>query len=212
VLQLGFAARTQPVQVATGSATLDLGPLALKPAAQNLGEVVVMARKPLLEQKPVTVAKWWTMNNSLTLTYQQLSFPNPLDSHRILTRSKTYVNVSSDNTFTLGRGWSVRAYGLYNSPSIYGLLDWAAYSYASLGVKKTFLAKRASLNLTVADLFYQLNFLETTNIKPVAYASRLHNNTRCVKLAFTFSFGKTDFKSKRVETNTNATERGRLGI
>jgi outer membrane receptor protein involved in Fe transport len=161
---------------------------------------------------PVTVAKWWTMNNSLTLTYQQLSFPNPLDNSSILTRSKTYVNVSSDNTFILGQGWSVRAYGFYNSPSIYGLFDWAAYSYASLGVKKTFLAKRASLNLTVADLFYQLNFLEMTTIKPVAYASRLRNDTRYVKLAFTFNFGKADFKSKRVETNPNATERSRLGM
>ncbi|MGI4734252.1 MAG: TonB-dependent receptor domain-containing protein [Janthinobacterium lividum] len=161
---------------------------------------------------PVTVAKWWTMNNSLLLTYQQLSFPNPLDNNSVLTRSKTYVNVSSDNTFTLGKGWSVRAYGFYNSPSIYGLFDWAAYSYASLGVKKTFLAKRASLNLTVADLFYQLNFLETSSIRPVDYASRLRNDTRYVKLAFTFTFGKTDFKSKRVETNTNATERGRLGM
>jgi len=161
---------------------------------------------------PVTVAKWWTMNNSLTLTYQQLSFPNPLDNSSILIRSKTYVNVSSDNTFALGKGWSVRAYGFYNSPSIYGLFDWAAYSYASLGVKKIFLAKRASLNLTVADLFYQLNFLETTNIKPLAYTSRLRNDTRYVKLAFTFNFGKTDFKGKRVETNTNTTERGRLGM
>lgn len=161
---------------------------------------------------PIAVAKWWAMNNSLTLNYQQLTFPNPLDKGGALTRSKAYVNVSSDNTFTLGKGWSVRAYGLYNSPSIYGLFDWAAYSYASLGVKKTFLAKRASLNLTVADIFYQLNFLETATIKPVAFASQLYNDTRYVKLAFTFNFGKADFKSKRVETNPNATERGRLGI
>jgi hypothetical protein len=58
VLQLGFATLTQPVQVAAGQATLDLGVLSLQPAAQNLGEVVVTARKPLLEQKPDRV----TMN------------------------------------------------------------------------------------------------------------------------------------------------------
>ncbi|MFD1875679.1 outer membrane beta-barrel protein [Hymenobacter bucti] len=126
-------------------------------------------------------------------------------------RSKSYVNVMSDTTFTLGQGWSVRAYGFYNSPAIYSLFDWAAYFYASLSVKKTFLAKRASLTLTVADLIYQLNSLETTASKPLSYASRLRNDTRYVKLAFTFNFGKTDFKRKRVETNTNATERSRLG-
>ena len=52
VLQLGFTTRTQAVQIAPGTNALDLGSLALQPTAQHLGEVVVTARKPLLEQKP----------------------------------------------------------------------------------------------------------------------------------------------------------------
>lgn len=44
------------------------------------------------------------------------------------------------------------------------------------------------------------------------YASRLRNYPRYVKLAFTFNLDKTDFKSKRVETSPDATERGRLGL
>ena len=51
MLQLGFTTLTQPVQLMTGQAALDLGPLALQPTTQTLGEVVVTARKPLLEQK-----------------------------------------------------------------------------------------------------------------------------------------------------------------
>jgi outer membrane receptor protein involved in Fe transport len=161
---------------------------------------------------PVSPAKWWTMNNTVTLTYQQLSFPDPLDATTPYTKRKTTVNLSSDNTFTLGKGWSARVFGVYNSPSMYGLFDWVAYSYMVVGVKKTFLDKRASLNLSVVDPFYQLNFRTSLNVLPVQYEDLLRNDTRYVKLAFTFNFGKADLKSKRVETKTNVDERGRLGM
>jgi hypothetical protein len=52
VQQLGYAIYSQAVQVTVGSPTLDLGSLTLQAAAQNLTEVVVTGRKPLLEQKP----------------------------------------------------------------------------------------------------------------------------------------------------------------
>lgn len=161
---------------------------------------------------PVAVAKWWAMNSSLTLSYQQLNFPDPFDAAATLTRSKTTFSVSSDNTFTLGKGWSARVFGFYNSPSQNGLFDYAAYSYVVTSVKKTFLNKRASLSLAVVDPFYQLNFRYSTSVRPVEYTSLQFDDTRYVKLAFTYNLGKADFKSKRVETKTNADERGRLGM
>ncbi|MGI4875610.1 MAG: outer membrane beta-barrel protein [Janthinobacterium lividum] len=161
---------------------------------------------------PVAVAKWWAMSNSLTLNYQQLNFPDPFDAASTLTRSKTTVSVSSDNTFTLGKGWSARVFGLYNSPAQNGLFDYAAYSYVVTSVKKTFLDKRAALNLAVIDPFYQLNYRYSTSVRPVEYTALQFDDTRYVKLAFTYNFGKAAFKSKRVETKTNADERGRLGM
>jgi outer membrane receptor protein involved in Fe transport len=159
---------------------------------------------------PVAVAKWWAMNNSLTLSYQQLNFPDPFDAGT-LTRRITTVSVSSDNNFTLGKGWSARVFGFYNSPSQDGLFDYAAYSYVVTSVKKTFLDKRASLSLAVVDPFYQLNFRYSTSVRPVEYTSLQFDDTRYVKLSFTYNLGKANFKSKRVETKTNADERGRLG-
>lgn len=160
---------------------------------------------------PLSPAKWWTMSNNATLTYQQLAYPNPLEASAVSTRRRTSLTLSTDNTFTLGRGWSARLYGFYSTPSLYGLFDFDSYSYVVASVKKTFLGKRASLSLSVTDPFYQLNFRVSTNVKPVAYETLLLNDTRFVRLAFTFNFGKTDLKSKAVETNTNGTERGRLG-
>lgn len=160
---------------------------------------------------PVTVAKWWAMNNSLILSYQQLRFPDPFDAAGTLTRRNARVSVSSDNTFTLGKGWTARVFGNYNSPSQNGLFDYAAYSYVVTSVRKTFLDKRASLSLAVVDPSYQLNFRYSTSVRPVEFTALQFDDTRYVKVVFTYNFGKTGFKSKRVETNTNADERGRLG-
>jgi hypothetical protein len=79
-------------------------------------------------------------------------------------------------------------------------------------VKKTFLDKRASLSLAVVDPFYQLNFRYSTSVRPVEYTSLQFDDTRYVKLAFTYTLGKGNFQRKRVETKTNADERGRLGM
>ncbi|HEX8349466.1 MAG TPA: outer membrane beta-barrel protein, partial [Hymenobacter sp.] len=58
VLTLGFVTHEQTLQLTAGTPTLDLGTLALAPTAHSLGEVVVTAQRPLIEQKPDRV----TMN------------------------------------------------------------------------------------------------------------------------------------------------------
>ncbi|HEX8429249.1 outer membrane beta-barrel protein [Hymenobacter sp.] len=161
---------------------------------------------------PVSPTNWWTINNTASLLFQKLSFPDPFDQATSVAKQKTYFNVSSNNTFTWGQGWSARLFGVYNSPSFNGLFDWDAYSYVSVGVKKTFLEKRASLNLSVNDVFYQTNFRVSTNVVPIVGDEQLRNDTRFVRLAFTYNLGKADLKSKRVETKGNADERSRLGM
>ncbi|WP_324671820.1 outer membrane beta-barrel protein [Hymenobacter sp. GOD-10R] len=205
-LQLAY---TQTVGAISSVYLYDAATLRLTTTQQNLAHRH-LATATLTA--PFTPAKWWTMNNSASVFYQELNFPSPLDNTMNLTKRKTYYMLSSDNTLTWGKGWSVRVYGLYNSPSMNGLFDWDAYSYVSVGVKKTFLNKRASLNLSVADLFYDTNPRVTSTIVPVVLSEMYRNDTRQVRLAFTFNFGKADLKSKRVETKSNADERGRLGM
>jgi len=160
---------------------------------------------------PVVPTKWWTMNNSVGVLHQQLSFPDPLDSTTPYAKRRTTLNLSSDNTFTWGKDWSVRVYGLYNSPSFNGWIDYDAYSYVSVGVRKSFWEKRASLNLQVVDMFYQLNFRTSSSIVPVVMEDITRNDTRQVRLAFTYTFGKADLKNKRIDPKSNADEVNRLG-
>jgi hypothetical protein len=102
-------------------------------------------------------------------------------------------------------------YGLYNSPSFNGLFDFDAYSYVSVGVRRSFLQKRASLNLSVVDLFYQTNFRVSSTLIPVVSQELTRNDTRQVRLAFTYNLGKADLKSKAPAPRGNADEVNRLG-
>jgi ferric enterobactin receptor len=118
--------------------------------------------------------------------------------------------VSTDHTFTLGKGWTAQVYGVYNSPSFSGILDYGAYSNVRLGVRKTMLDKRASLKLEVVDLFYQANVRVSSDVAPVVTTNLTRTDTRRVRLSFTYKFGKADLKSRQVKTQGNADELGRL--
>jgi len=161
---------------------------------------------------PLTPTKWWSSNNTLSVLYQQLSFPSPTDEATLYFKQKVYYTASSDNTFTLGKGWTVQVYGMYNSPSFSGQLDLGAYSYVSTGVKKSFWDKRAFVKLDVADLFYQSNVLVSSSVAPVVSEGILRNDTRRVRLSFSYKLGKTDLANKRVQSKTNAEELNRLGM
>ncbi|HEX8328335.1 MAG TPA: outer membrane beta-barrel protein [Hymenobacter sp.] len=160
---------------------------------------------------PWAPASWWSINNSAVVQYQELRFPSPLAEAGLLAKHKVTVTLSTDHTLTWGSGWSARVYGLYNSPSFNGLFDFDAYSYVSVGLRRSFLQKRASLNLTVVDLFYQTNFRVSSTLIPVVSEELTRNDTRQVRLSFTYNLGKADLKSKSTGPRGNADEVNRLG-
>ncbi|RSK37523.1 outer membrane beta-barrel protein [Hymenobacter metallilatus] len=161
---------------------------------------------------PLTPAKWWNMNNTVSVLYQDLSFPSPLDNAVRYVKNKVYYTASTDNTFTLGKGWTAQLNGVYNSPYFSGILDYGAFSNVTVGVKKQLWDKKAALKLDVTDLFYQANIRETSRVVPVVTDGILRNDTRRVRLSFTYKLGKTGLKTKRVQTNGNADQLNRLGI
>ncbi|OGX90171.1 hypothetical protein BEN49_07405 [Hymenobacter coccineus] len=162
---------------------------------------------------PLTPAKWWNSSNTVGVLYQELSYPDPFTDGLVRTKYKTYYTASSDNTFLLGKNWTLQMYGVYDSPTFNGLLDYGSYSYVSLGAKRAFWNKKAALKLDVADLFYQGGQRRTSaDVIPVVSDGLLRNDTRRVRLSFTYKFGKTDLAGKRTQTKGNAAELNRLGM
>jgi len=160
---------------------------------------------------PLQPAKWWTMDNDLSLMYKALSFPDPMEEAAIYTKTKLYYSLSTDNTFKLGKGWTAQLYGVYNSASFNGFLDYGEFSNVRFGIKKSLLAKKATLKLDVTDIFYQSNVRVSSSVVPVVTDALNRTDTRRVRLSFTYKFGKADLKTKQVHTKANDDELNRLG-
>lgn len=170
--------------------------------ARHLGTATLTA--------PVQVAKWWSINNSASVLYQQLSLPNPTEDEAVFTKRKLYFTASTDHTFTLGKGWTAQVYGGYGSPSFSGLLDYGSYSNVRTAVKKSLLQNKASLKLEVMDIFYQANVAVSSNVVPIVTEGINRTDTRRVRASFTYKFGKTSLKGRQVQTKANAEELNRL--
>lgn len=160
---------------------------------------------------PFQPAKWWTIDTNLSLMYKKLSFPDPMEETAIYNKTKLYYRVSIDNTFKLSNDWSAQLYGVYNSASFNGFLDYGDFSNVRFAIKKSLLDKKATLKLDVTDLFYQSNVRVSSSVVPVVTDGFTRTDTRRVRLAFTYNFGKADLKSKPVQTKGNNDELNRLG-
>lgn len=161
---------------------------------------------------PLKPLKWWSLDNSLSLLHQELSIPNPFDNAETFSRRQTYYSANSNSSFALGHDWTGQLSGFYSSASFSGMLDFGSVSNVTLGLKKSLWNKQASLKLSVSDLFYQANMRVSSSVVPVVTDGILRNDTRRVQLSFNYKFGGSGVKSRRVETNGNASELNRLGM
>ena len=170
--------------------------------ARHLGTITLTA--------PVQVAKWWSINNTASVLYQQLSLPSPTENAAVFAKRKGYFTASTDHTFTLGQGWTTQLYAAYGSPSFNGLLDYGSYSNVRVAVKKTLFKNQASLKLEVMDIFYQANVAVSSNVVPIVTDGINRTDTRRARVSFTYKFGKTGLKGHQVQTKANAEELNRL--
>jgi outer membrane receptor protein involved in Fe transport len=161
---------------------------------------------------PFSIAKWWSSVNTASFLYQVLDYPDSFHQEIVQTKRKSYYTLTSDNTFTLNKGWTIRIYGAYNSPSFNGLLDFGTYSYVSTGIRKSFWNKTASLKLEVVDLFFQSSLRISSSVAPVVSDGLLRNDTRRLRLSFSYKLGQNNLVNKRVRTDGNAKELNRLGL
>lgn len=161
---------------------------------------------------PVQVGSWLQSNNSITGFYQNLQYLDPFLNTEMLKRDKTYVNLSSYNSFIISKNLSLEAAASYTSASMEGIYDYGAYSNVNFGIKKDFWSKKAFVKLDVSDLFYDNNRLMTTNMAPLVTRSISRNDTRRVRVTFRYMFGSNGAKNKNVKQQGNSDELGRLGL
>jgi hypothetical protein len=157
---------------------------------------------------PVTIAKWWEMNNNLNIFH--LSFEAPNLAGEALKTGKTSFQFKSQQSFTIVKGFTAELSGSYESPLDYGTLSLKSRYYIDMGLSKSLLNKKASLKLGLSDVFNMNNTKLTSAYPGLKYDVYQKNESQVARISFTYRFGKNEIKPARRRATGTESEQGRM--
>ncbi len=143
---------------------------------------------------PVQITKWWNTNTSITGLYGQY---NSQDEESDINKSQYSIRGNTTFTFTLPKKFSMELSAWYVSKGVYGVVNGYPQGAVNMGVQKTFADSKASVKLSVSDVFKTQNdkyFIKYDNID---VRGRERFDSRRVNLTFTYRFGRNDIKAAR---------------
>ena len=155
---------------------------------------------------PVTVSKWWKMQNNITAVYNKLETDyrgGQLDVDFV-----TY-NVYTSNTFTFSKTLSGELAGWYNSAAIYGFFTSQPQGAFSLGIQKKVLNGKGSIKLNMNDPFWMNQFRGSANYQDINFKIRARWESRVVRATFTYRFGNQNVKAARQRQSATDAEQNR---
>jgi outer membrane receptor protein involved in Fe transport len=152
---------------------------------------------------PVTVNKWWTMQNNITLNWRQVN--SSYERAPVILNYFDYSLYSTQH-FTLAKDLSFELTGLYSSAGYQGTEKIKPLYQFGAGLQKKLGNKRDILRLTANDVFNSGSNFRITNNLPVAgvMVGRNFNFRLAVyKITYTHNFGTNTLKVK-TERSTGA--------
>lgn len=143
---------------------------------------------------PIKVGKWLNSTNN-ALAFYGLYKGNLVNTD--LNVSRVSYNFNSSNNIKISGNTSAEAIFNYQSRSYYGFLDVKGNWGLALGLQQQLMDKKASIKLSVSDVFYATKtdaYTKLTGYSEQFYQSR---DTRVGTLSFSYRFGKSQVSSSR---------------
>ncbi|RYZ44317.1 MAG: TonB-dependent receptor, partial [Sphingobacteriales bacterium] len=163
----------------------------------------------LITNATIPVATWWNININLNLAHLHLqgeAYDQAIDQETFSIRS------NMNQQFTLGNGFSAEIVAVYNGRDINGQRYIDPRFRLNAGVLKKMLKGKATIRLSVDDIFYGWRQQEESRSLQNALAYNLYvSDTRRGAIGFTWAFGKESSKRKRtLNENSAQEEKGRV--
>ncbi|MGY0035608.1 outer membrane beta-barrel family protein [Pedobacter sp. NJ-S-72] len=137
---------------------------------------------------PVTITKWWNMNNNVLGYFKQIKAP---DLNGADLNSKQFSgNFYSQNNFTLSKLFSADAALSFSTPQIEGAFKVKSMYGADAGLRYNFPDKTGNLKLGVTDIFHSQKARIYSTLPGNIYNLEQFGNTTSIRLTFTYRFGK----------------------
>lgn len=157
---------------------------------------------------PVKPASWWQMYNNVVIYYAH--FVGNL-AGTALNKGRPAFNVSSNHTFTFGKGWSGELNGTLQSGEQYGFLRVQPNGQVTVGVQKAVWERKGTFRLNVSDVF----FTRTVNAVSAYdnYVERFYQrqDSRVATLSFSYRFGNDKVAPTRRRSGGAEDEKRRAG-
>lgn len=156
----------------------------------------------------IPIKEWYTINGYMEMSHN--TFDSDLYTQTLNSKG-TYYYLSATNSIKFKKGWSADVSGQYRSDMVYAQLKLKSYWVINFGVKKNVLNNAGSIKLSVNDIFKTrrgdgiINNLELTTAN--------WNSTydsRTVRLAFSWRFGKSTLKKPKYNSIGSSDEQNRI--
>ncbi len=156
---------------------------------------------------PIPIKNWWTSNTDIFLNRAELT-GNVASS--AITPVGNMFYVSSNHTFTLPKDYKIEFGGNYFTGGLEGAFLFGAGGSLNMGIQKTIMKKRATIRLNAQDILYTSNPPVTIKYADLDVLVRPKNDSRVVRLNFTYRFGNAAIKGARQRATGLDSEKGRV--
>ncbi len=181
----------------------------------TLGSRAYLTRKNLASQKV------WSANVSYNYTKSfytlitnvngfHSTFKSNFGEGRVINNSVTGYTVWVQNSFRMGKGYTSELSGYYSSPSVWeGTFKQKSMGQINVGLSKNMLKDKATLKLTVNDIFKTMRFQGTSDFAGQTVNVLNTWQSRMFRVNFSYRFGNTKVKVRNRETGLTE-EAGRV--
>jgi hypothetical protein len=142
---------------------------------------------------PVTVVKWWKMQNNFMGIYQSI---NTKVEGKKIELDQVNGQFNSSHTFLFPKNFSAELNLFYLTPSRFGLAKLNSIAEVSVGLQKKLPKDMGNITLNISDLFWTGKFKAIYNSPEsnslTTFAGRME--PRVVRLSYSRSFGNKNVK------------------
>jgi iron complex outermembrane receptor protein len=157
--------------------------------------------------EPVRFTNRWNGSFSIDAAYQRyVAYP----ANGNLDKGTPDINFSTTQQFVISNTLSADLLAKYESPNFYGISQFKTNYFVNAGLSKQLFNKRASLKLSVADIFNTLRDRSQTNYQNLNISIMDKKESQVARLTFTYHFGKSSVKEASIHTTGNEEEQKRM--
>ncbi|GAB3288966.1 outer membrane beta-barrel family protein [Hymenobacter humi] len=175
--------------------------------SQNLSSLHYYA---LTLTAPVEPVKWWSIYNNVVAYYSR--YVGTLAGTTLGSKNaRPAFSLSSNSTFTFGKGWSAELNGSYQSRELSSFFNTDPYGQVTAGIQKSLWERKATLKLNVTDIFYTSPLHATSTYTNYIERFYQRGDSRVGTLSFSYRFGNDKLAPSRRRSGGAEDEKRRAG-